>query len=131
MKKTDEPVERRKGSRHYITSENVTVKILFSSENPVILGKQFKTIDISKNSLRLEIAHSIEVGSVLDIALTIDGSKLRYNLTGNVRWRLPAATPGVYQLGLVLRERTDTLSDLKAWQQHFDIAYAVTNEKRA
>ena len=111
--------EKRSGERHISTKE-VNVKIVFSSGNPSLLGKTLKAraIDISKGSLRLEVAHKISIDSVLDMVIEIECLNRKYFLTGNVKWRLPAK-PGYYQIGLKFRERTDTVSDLYHWKSQF------------
>jgi len=105
---------------HFVSAEGTKVKILFSSENPSLLGKTMKTtaIEMSPRSIRLEVASPIEIDSVLDIVVNLDSSERSYNLTGNVRWRLPS-TCGQYHIILVLRERADIRSDLKAWKSNF------------
>ncbi|MCW9013899.1 MAG: PilZ domain-containing protein [Gammaproteobacteria bacterium] len=112
--------DRRK-SDQFITTDGVEVKILFSSENPSLLGKTVSTtaIEISPRGLRLEVGYPIEIDSVLDVVVKVAGSNREYYLTGNVRWRLPS-TLGLYHVVLVLRERTDIRSDLRAWKANFD-----------
>jgi len=105
----------------YVSSDNVEVKVLFSSENPSLLGKTVNTttIEMSPKSLRLEVGYPIEIGSVLDIVVTVKGVERDYYLTGNVRYRLPSGN-GQYHIVLVLRERTDVTSDFKAWKTNFE-----------
>lgn len=101
-------------------TEDINVKIVFSSKDPSLLGKTLKAkaIDVSKTGLRLEIAHEISIDSVLDIVIETKSINRKYFITGNVRWRLPAK-PGYYQIGLKFRERTDTKSDLSNWKGEF------------
>ena len=105
----------------YVSSDNVEVKVLFSSENPSLLGKSIKTtaIEMSPKSLRLEVAYPIEIDSVLDIVVTVRGIERDYYLTGNVRYRLPSNS-GAYQIVMVLSERTDVTSEFKAWKTNFE-----------
>lgn len=105
----------------YVASDNVEVKVLFSSENPSLLGKTLTTtaIEMSQKALRLEVGYPIEIDSVLDIVVTVRGIEKDYYLTGNVRYRLPSSS-GHYHIVLVLRERTDVTSDLKAWKAQFE-----------
>ena len=109
----------RSGARH-ISAEEIDVKIVFSSSNPSLLGKTLKTkaIDISKSNLRLEVSSEMEIDSVLDMVVGVGSVNRKYFLTGNIKWRLPAK-PGYYQIGLNLRERTDTTTDLKLWKDNF------------
>jgi hypothetical protein len=105
----------------YVSSDNVEVKVLFSSENPSLLGKTINTtaIEMSPKSLRLEVGYPIEIDSVLDIVVTVRGIEKDYYLTGNVRYRIPSTT-GNYHIVLALRERTDVTSDFRAWKANFN-----------
>ena len=111
----------RKTDDHFVSAHDTKVKILFSSENPSLLGKTMKTtaIEMSPKSIRLEVAHSIEIDSVLDIQVELPGTGRSYNLTGNVRWRLPSMN-GQFHVILVLRERRDIRSDFEAWKSNFE-----------
>ncbi len=111
----------RSTKTEYYAAQDVEVKILFSSENPSLLGKTVKTkaIEISKKSIRLAISHPVEIDSVLDISVKLSDSDRSYNLTGNARWRLPSINDQ-YQIVLVLRERNDIRSDLRAWKANFE-----------
>lgn len=130
MKLFSQQLFKKKTDDHFVSADGTHVKILFSSENPSLLGKTMKTtaIEMSPRSIRLEVASPIEIDSVLDIVVNLDGSERSYNLTGNVRWRLPS-TRGQYHIILVLRERSDIRSDFKAWKsnflQNFEYAEAV------
>jgi len=109
MKKFAQRLFGKNADDHFVCSKGTEVKILFSSENPSLLGKTVKTtaIEMSPKSI-----------SVLDIVVKLDSSDRSYNLTGNVRWRLPSSH-GQYHIVLVLRERCDIRSDLKAWKSNF------------
>jgi len=121
MKKIVQNLFKKKQEPHFVATTGTEVKILFSSENPSLLGKTVKTtaIELSPRGLRLEVAHAIEIDSVLDILVRLDGSPRTYNLTGNVRYRLPSSK-GQFHIVLVLRERMDIRSDLKAWKANFE-----------
>lgn len=111
--------ERRASSR-YVSPQETEVIILFSSENPSLIGQTIEThaIEISPKGIRLEVDHEISINSVLDIAVKVNGHDRSYHLTGNVRWRVPSMD-GNYHIGLILRERNDIRSDLKAWKVNF------------
>ena len=117
--------DKRSSARHNNTEE-INVKIVFSSKNPSLLGKTLKAkvIDISKDSLRLDVSHEISIDSVLDIVIETETFNRKYFITGNVKWRLPAK-PGHYQIGLKFRERTDTVSDLGNWKSQFKENFAL------
>jgi hypothetical protein len=121
MKNIVQRLFRKHQKPHFFSTEGAEVKVLFSSENPAMLGKTMKTtaIELSPRGIRLEVEQSIEIGSVLDISVKLAGSNRAYNLTGNVRYRLPSLK-GHYHIVLALRERTDILSDFKAWKHNFE-----------
>jgi hypothetical protein len=121
MKNIVQRLFQKKEEPHFISADGTEVKILFSSANPSLLGKTMKTtaIELSPRGFRLEVAHAIEIDSVLDISVKLPGSNRTYNLTGNVRYRLPSVR-GEYHIVLVLRERMDIRSDLKAWKANFE-----------
>lgn len=121
MKKIAKRFFNKRNDDHFISAENAEVKILFSSENPSLLGKKMPTtaIDMSPKSIRLQVENPIEINSVLDISIKLNGSNRSYNLTGNVRWRLPSRN-GQYHIVLVFRERMDIRSDFKAWKANFE-----------
>jgi len=119
MKKIAKKFFNKRNDDRFISAENAEVKILFSSENPSLLGKKMPTtaIDLSPKSIRLQVDHAIEINSVLDISIKLNDRS--YNLTGNVRWRLPSHNDQ-YHIVLVFRERMDIRSDFKAWKANFD-----------
>ncbi len=121
MKNLAQRLFSKETEENYISAENTKIKIIFSSENPALLGKAMKTtaIEMSPKSIRLEVALPVKIDSVLDIVVAMDNSERSYNLTGNVRWRLPSSQ-GKYQIVLILRERSDVRSDLNAWKSNFD-----------
>ena len=112
--------EKRSHERHINTRE-VSIKVVFSSSHPSLLGQTLKAkaIDISKGSLRLDVSREMAIDSVLDIIVEIENVHRKYFLTGNIKWRLPATKSGHYQIGLKFRERTDTFSDLNNWKTQF------------
>ena len=105
----------------FVSSADTEIKILFSSENPSMLGKTISTtaLELSPKSLRLEVGYPIEIDSVLDIVVHVNNTGKEYYLTGNVRWRIPSKSDQ-FHIGLVLRERSDVVSDLKDWKHDFE-----------
>ncbi|MBI3186589.1 MAG: hypothetical protein HYZ31_01805 [Gammaproteobacteria bacterium] len=128
MKNIVQRLFQKKPEPRFTATCGTEVKILFSSENPSMLGKTMKTtaIELSPRSIRLEVEHALAIGSVLDVSVMLAGTNRIYNLTGNVRYRLPS-TKGHYHVVLALRERNDIRSDLKAWKHNFDqnLGYAA------
>ena len=101
--------------------EELNLKIVFSSENPGLLGKTLdgSTVDVSASGLRIMLNQPIQIDSVLDVWVNYKERNKKYFLTGNVRWCKETDTGGSYQVGLVLRERTDCVTDLASWQASF------------
>jgi len=117
MDAINEAAERRSDER-FEHKDQLSLKIVFSSENPSLLGKNVdgSTLDISASGLRIELNQSIKIDSVLDVWVSLKNLNKKFFLTGNVRWVNETAKPGIYQIGLVLRERTDTVTDLSSWK---------------
>ncbi len=114
-------LQERRGAQRYSLQEATELKIVFSSENPGLLGKKLcgSTIDVSATGLRLELSQKIKIDSVLDVWVTLKDNSKRYFLTGNVRWCTEMEVEGFYQIGVILRERSDTVTDLDSWQTIF------------
>ena len=111
----------RRAHTRFDSEEELSLKIVFSSENPGLLGRTLKasTLDVSAGGLRISLNQAIKIDSVLDVWVTLKEQKRKFFLTGNVRWCNESEKPGVYQIGLILRERTDTITDLGSWQSTF------------
>ena len=114
-------LEERRGSTRYQQKEALDMKIAFSSENPNLLGKTINgsTVDVSASGLRIELNQQIKIDSVLDVWVRLKENNKRYFLTGNVRWCSEMEAVGYYQIGVVLRERSDTVTDLRGWRAVF------------
>ena len=119
---TEQQIERRSATR-YDMKEALDLKIVFSSENPNLLGKKLcgSTLDVSATGLRIELNQKIKIDSVLDVWVTLKETNKKYFLTGNVRWCTEMEVGGYYQIGVVLRERTDTITDLGSWKTAFSV----------
>ena len=113
--------EERRADPRVEHAADLAVKIVFSSTSPGLLGKNLdsKTVDISASGLRISLDRPIEVDSVLDVWVTLKKENKKYFLTGNVRWCNETEKPGIYHAGVVLRERTDTITDLRSWRKSF------------
>lgn len=116
-----EKLSERREAERYELREALDLKIVFSSENPNLLGKTLcgSTLDVSATGLRLELNQPIKMDSVLDVWVTLKDHAKKYFLTGNVRWCNETEVGGYYQIGVVLRERSDTVTDLSSWQAVF------------
>ena len=109
-------------SERFIPTEDVEIKVLFSSDNPTLLGKKFpaKSIDISKEGFGLETCRKLIKNSVLDLLITFKSQQREYYLTGNVRWVKSASSSNQYKAGIVLRHRSDEKCDLNKWRNEFN-----------
>lgn len=115
------PDTGKNNSGRPLSSDKIEIKVLFSSDNPVLLGKTFQsqTVYVSRNRLSLEVCRKIQLNSVLDMAITLKEAGRRYHLTGNVRDCSPTRQPDQYHLDIVLRERADIPTDFGAWNSQF------------
>ncbi len=113
--------EERRADKRFDQSEGISLKIVFSSENPGLLGKTMsaETLDVSASGMRILMERAIKIDSVLDVWVTLHDQNKKYFLTGNVRWCRPTETGENFHVGLVLRERTDTVTDLASWREAF------------
>lgn len=117
----DNQVQDRRDASRYELKQALDMKIVFSSENPNLLGRTVcgSTIDASATGLRIELNQAIKIDSVLDVWVTLKENQRKYFLTGNVRWCKATGVEGFYQIGVVLRERSDTVTDLDGWKKEF------------
>lgn len=114
-------LEERRSATRYEQKEALDMKIAFSSENPNLLGKTVNgsTVDVSASGLRIELNQQIKIDSVLDVWVRLKGNNKKYFLTGNVRWCSEMEVAGLFQIGVVLRERSDTVTDFDSWRSAF------------
>lgn len=111
-----ETAERRQDAR-YLIDDNFEVKILFTSDNPKILGKKFtcSAIDISKSGLQINSEQPLAIKSVLDLSIVVKDGDREYLVTGDVKWCKP--TTGIsHAIGIQLKSRSGTSTDLDAWK---------------
>ena len=108
--------ERRRDPR-ILVNEDFQVKILFSSDDPRMLGKTFacSSIDVSKSGVQVTSEQPLAVKSVLDLSIKINGSNKEYLVTGDVKWCKPSA--GIsHAVGIQLKKRAGTPTDLDDWK---------------
>lgn len=117
----DDVFNGRRTHNRFESAADISLKIVFSSENPALLGKMVNgaALDVSANGLRISLSQAVKLDSVLDIWITDKELNRKYFLTGNVRWCLESGKPGDFQIGLILRERSDTVTDLRSWREAF------------
>ena len=94
------------------------IKIVFSSESPGLLGTVLpgSAIDVSASGLRLSLNREVPVNSNLDIWVTLKGDFNKFFLSSKVRWCRQEDNSDIYQVGILLHERTDTKTDLAEWK---------------
>ncbi len=108
--------ERRQDPRIPV-NEDFQVKILFSSDDPRMLGKTFtcSAIDVSKNGVQVTSEQPLAVKSVLDLSIKINGSEKEFLVTGDVKWCKAGA--GIsHAVGIQLKKRSGTPTDLANWK---------------
>ena len=113
---TIDTAERRQAVR-YLVDDNFEVKILFTSDNPKVLGKKFScsAVDISKTGLQINAEQPLAIKSVLDLSIAVKDSGREYLVTGDVKWCKP--TTGIsHAIGIQLKSRSGTNTDLDAWK---------------
>ena len=109
--------EERRVHEHMEYSEDVELKIVFTSDNPHLLGNTLKgnTVDISASGLRLSLQSPLKVNSTIDLTVILQPDCLEYFLSAKVRW-CKQMEDGCYQVGVALQDLFDTPTDYKAWQ---------------
>lgn len=107
----------RDDPRHLVNI-HFQIKILFSSDNPRMLGRKFScsTIDISKSGIQIKSLQPLAVNSVLDLSIMLDGSTREFLVTGNVKW-CKHSTGVSHAVGIQLKSRSGTPTDLDDWKK--------------
>lgn len=116
-----EEVNRRVDKR-ISQKEALKLSIIFSSENPGLLGKTLKgsTIDISASGLQITLATALPPDSTIDMSITLKDDPDKYFLSGKVRWcRKAEDEEGMYHVGIVLQDLINTETDYKRWRKSF------------
>ncbi|MDH5611683.1 MAG: PilZ domain-containing protein [Gammaproteobacteria bacterium] len=111
-------INRRSESRH-LQQEALSLTIVFSSQNPGLLGKRLKgsTIDISSSGLRIMLTTALEPDSTIDMSIALKDDPDKFFLSGKVRWCKSAEEPGTYQIGIALQDLYNTDTDYKRWRK--------------
>ncbi len=95
-----------------------SLKIIFTSDNPALLGKNLygSTIDISASGLKLALQSELPVDSTIDVVIILKGDPKQYFLSGKVRWCKNADDTN-YHVGIALQDLINTDTDYKAWRE--------------
>ena len=101
------------------TEEKVFGLIIGCSSNSDLIGERFNcaTRNISAGGLQIWTDHSIPVGTVLDLHVSVGEHAGDLLLKGEVRWVKVRATSGIFQIGI---EFSDSSPDLQAWLNFVD-----------
>lgn len=119
LTESDSDYTERRQDERFKAPGDLSLQVVFSSENPGLLGKTIDSsaIDISASGLKILFPHPLKKDSVLDVWVTLKQANRKFFLTGNVRWCTELEVEGTFQAGLVLRERSDTVTDLIEWRK--------------
>ena len=111
-------IERRADERHE-QQEAISLTIIFTSQNPGLLGRTLKgsTIDISSSGLRIQLGTALPPSSTIDMSIALKGNSDKFFLSGKVRWCKETEEAGVYQIGIVLQDLLNTATDYKRWRK--------------
>ena len=109
--------EERRASKRIDQAAPFSLKIIFTSENPGMLGKSLygSTIDISATGLKLSLDSALPVDSTIDVVVTLKGSSKQYFLSGKVKWckKMDGAS---HHVGIALQDLANTETDYKGWR---------------
>ena len=113
-----EQINRRADKRH-IQHEALSLTIIFTSQNPGLLGKTLKgsTIDISSSGLRIVLGTPLPPDSTIDMSLTLKDDPNKFFLSGKVRWCHAAEEEDMHEVGIVLQDLINTETDYKRWRK--------------
>lgn len=97
---------------------NFKIKVLFSSDNPRVLGRTFlcSGIEVSKNRIQINSLTPLAINSVLDLSITLEDSARKYLVTGDVK-SCKYGTGVSYAIGIQLKSRSGTTTDLDNWKR--------------
>lgn len=110
--------QERRIDKRISQTEAFSLKIMFTSENPTLLGKSLygSTIDISASGLKLSLQSQLPIDSTIDVVVILKGSPKQYFLSGKVRWCKKDEAKGNYHVGVALQDLFNTETDYEAWR---------------
>jgi len=111
--------DERRADKRVAQAAAFSLKIIFTSDNPALLGKNLygSTIDISTSGLKLALQSELPVDSTIDVVITLKGDPKQYFLSGKVRWCKNADDNTNYHVGIALQDLVNTDTDYKAWRE--------------
>ena len=111
--------QNRRADKRHNHQEALSLTIIFTSQNPGLLGKTLKgsTVDISASGLRIALGAALPPNSTIDVSITLKDDPDKFFLSGKVRWCKETEEEGIYQIGIVLHELINTDTDFKRWRK--------------
>ena len=111
-------INRRADKRHE-QHEALSLTIIFTSQNPGLLGRTIKgsTIDVSTSGLRIQLGTALPPDSTIDMSLTLKDDPNKFFLSGKVRWCKETEEADIYQIGIILQDLINTETDYKRWRK--------------
>lgn len=109
----------RRADKRHDHKEALSLTIIFTSQNPALLGKTLKgsTIDVSASGLRILLKTPLPADSTIDVSITLKDDPYKYFLSGKVRWCRETKEEGTYQVGIVIQDLINTETDYKRWRK--------------
>lgn len=113
------PKTNRRADERHEQHEALSLTIIFTSQNPGLLGRTLKssTIDISASGLQIQLGTALPQDSTIDMSLTLKDDPKKFFLSGKVRWCRETDEDGIYQIGIILQDLINTDTDYKRWQK--------------
>ena len=109
----------RRADKRHSHQEALSLTIIFTSQNPGLLGRTLKgsTVDISASGLRIALGTALPPDSTIDVSIALKDDPDKFFLSGKVRWCKETEEAGIYQIGIVLQELINTETDFKRWRK--------------
>ena len=120
MKKINDLLNKnRRADERHETHEALSLTIIFTSQNPGLLGRTIRgsTIDISASGLRITLGTALPPDSTIDMSIALKDDPDKFFLSGKVRWCRDTEEEGVYQIGIALQDLINTETDYKRWRK--------------
>lgn len=111
-------MHERRSEQRFNLDRAITVKIIFASASPQLLGRRLKgsTADVSASGIKIQLNSELPVDSTIDMEVTLSDSE-KYFLSGKVCWAEAGDAPGKYYIGISLQDLINDNTDLKGWKE--------------
>ncbi|MDT8452633.1 MAG: PilZ domain-containing protein [Gammaproteobacteria bacterium] len=109
----------RRTDKRLDQKEALSLTIVFTSQNPALLGRTIKgsTINISASGLRIMLKTPLPADSTIDMSIKLKDDPYTYFLSGKVRWCNESDEEGIYEIGIVIQDLINTETDYKRWRK--------------